>query len=1111
MIKDRSLETLLDDDGFAALIEERLGELETIDPDDPEFIALWTAADFRLKHYHSLNGKEEASKRIMDSFRSRGFIPQFDICGPPTILANNIAMAPKGDLCYSFKWNPYGHHCLYVIASGSLLPLALFEIGIIDSMAPSISFSYDSRYVAISTGKYLTIWDVFGLDLLWTSDEGNWDAASWSRDSSRIACKCRDAVKVLDTATWNTMYEIECNEWDSAFLDEHGDKLLILGDESRIIDIANNSETRLDVRCITKNPLVHFRDGAFLVFDNGCLHKMTRNGCEVLRDVSTTVDVTNVAKKRLVPIFPEYRNNKNWQHSIVLNGTIATVTSVTNDGFIQNRIDVKTLKFSCRKVPTFQDEYKLPDAHPLSKEIIQKCRQNIPFSQTKMIDDGGAFYRVMDDGRIVALKLLKDGKSRRVYLFRIYNTNAGRSHYSYYVNPEMMAGLDIKLDMPSDATEYEGDDHDCIKCLVDKLDLDVTLIQATEPVDANLDLEFDPQNFSYLETCYWRTVQLDGKAIEVCIGIHPMLAIVDGKLVTITTPDDASVTADPLYMVTDDGLYKADLERRSFSKISEEGLDRKIEWRIEEHGNLILAHGAHTSDAVLLWKGRIIRRLNTAAITVVNGMILKIDDGDIVLETVDGSKEFLRIGIDQTSKWLPVGMDHKGTVSLIKKEPDNPNNILFARMSYPDYEIDAFDSCILARDIDDRRFMTDFRGTRAVSISGEDSFVRPIRMTSFVLKKEGLRRGADLIPDISRYEAYVVPMDGSRYILAAQGTFDDKDGIEKGIRPVMRLMDGDSGTMERKTTDRTEGQLYGLKGYNLVKIAPAPDSLNNGRIVAEFLNGTDRAIQTIDRNNNHFPAGGGSISGTILETGSEGIFIGLLKNNEPYGEVESCQEFDADMKPVSEPIPLNCRIHMNGRPGYDFKPDGFELDSFEYEGKTFDMAYFTNNISRLITGHRYSIDDHIPLIIELETSDCPGHEYPRPTSKWGDSETVMKKILLCTLHRGMIRNTVSIDIPVAQLENEITGDYHSLRLFYGNGSYRIEQQMTYDLLDTDGLYQVTIVRTDGTKKVIKRQAEDDLCTESPDDMYNDDHSEKYIKVGNLKIVQFQGVLGLSKN
>ena len=616
-----------------------------------------------------------------------------------------------------------------------------------------------------------------------------------------------------------------------------------------------------------------------------------------------------------------------------------------------------------------------------------------------------------------------------------------------------------------------------------------------------------------MRLCKWHTVTIHDKTALMTDRNYPPLAMVDLKVLRLTIPENTSATNDPRYRIADDGLYAVDLENDTFRKISDAEFNNSSLWDIEEHGDLLLAHNSDSHETVVLWKGHVVRRIDDSPkVTVLSGKLIRIVDDDLVLETVDGSRVFLRVGLHQTGKWMPVGMDSKGTVCLIRKDSDKPENILFARMAYPDYNLDVFGSCFLTRDIDDSRFNTDFRGTRVVNISSEDNYVRPIRLTSSVLKNEGLRRGINLIPDVSRFESYIVPMSGSKYILAAQGTFDGKDGVEAGIRPVMRLMDGDSGTMERKTMDRTEGQLYGLKGYKLVKISPAPDSEENGRIVAEFCSQTNRAIQIIDRNNNHFPAAGNPVSGTILSSGPNNVTIGMLKAGEPFGMVDSYREYDADMKPLSEPAPLNCRISMNGRPRYNFTSSGVELNSFEYGGREIGLARLTDNVYQRVIRNCYSIDDRIPLIIELESSDSSERSYPEPVNEMGRSRIVKKNILLCTLFRGMVCDAVPFEITVAQLDHELPGSYHGLSVFYENGTYRIEQPMVYDFLDTEILHRVTTVESDGRYDILEKQPKDALRPVTLDNIYaDDDDGEKDIRIGDYKVKWFQGVLGLLKD
>ena len=72
----RCLDDVLDDGRFLDIIRERLSEWDG-DVDDDQFVAVWSAADYRLKFYNSLsNGNMKIENLMMQisSAPSRFFL-----------------------------------------------------------------------------------------------------------------------------------------------------------------------------------------------------------------------------------------------------------------------------------------------------------------------------------------------------------------------------------------------------------------------------------------------------------------------------------------------------------------------------------------------------------------------------------------------------------------------------------------------------------------------------------------------------------------------------------------------------------------------------------------------------------------------------------------------------------------------------------------------------------------------------------------------------------------------------------------------------------------------------------------------------------------------------
>jgi hypothetical protein len=184
---------VLDDGRFLDIIRERLSEWDG-DIDDDQFVAVWSAADYRLKFYNSLSNGNMKIENLMKAFAEVGFIPQFDVCGPPTIDLENIDVSPKGDLVSvsNLSSDYYGYDKRYItlILAGTMLPLTMIPLG--TGYRQVHAFSNDSRYLAAVCDDRISIWDIFNLKRIAAGMIERLDdhpLITWSEDSSHVCVR----------------------------------------------------------------------------------------------------------------------------------------------------------------------------------------------------------------------------------------------------------------------------------------------------------------------------------------------------------------------------------------------------------------------------------------------------------------------------------------------------------------------------------------------------------------------------------------------------------------------------------------------------------------------------------------------------------------------------------------------------------------------------------------------------------------------------------------------------------------------------------------------------------------------------------------------------------
>ena len=193
------LDDIIDEDKFYSVIKDRLAEWDG-DVESDQFIAVWSAADYRLKYYNTLGNADKRIESIMKLFDDVGFIPQFDVCGPPTVQLWNVKMSPKGDVAASLfdqfndahSWRNY----LTIYIAGKMRPLMM--ICTEDTTHFNYEFSNDSRYISVLTDGHVDIWDIYQLKKIMETDlnESTSSMIRWSGDNSKVLIQT-DNQKVL--------------------------------------------------------------------------------------------------------------------------------------------------------------------------------------------------------------------------------------------------------------------------------------------------------------------------------------------------------------------------------------------------------------------------------------------------------------------------------------------------------------------------------------------------------------------------------------------------------------------------------------------------------------------------------------------------------------------------------------------------------------------------------------------------------------------------------------------------------------------------------------------------------------------------------------------------
>lgn len=316
------LDDIIDDSKFTEVVKERLSEWDG-NVESDQFIAVWSAADYRMKYLNTLSEGQEKIDRLMKLFEERGFIPQFDVCGPQTIEIHNMFMSPRGDVVTTLvdKYNsetritrPY----LTVILAGTMRPLMMIAPGISSNLVHK--FSNSSRYLAVLTDKKIDIWDIFNLKKIQSKkivDMGFNSIIKWSSDESHILISTNTKkyflpveggrIRVL-SANKNRPADIELNEDGTVamflytdgvqFIDTDSDK--ILSDYSLPITFSGTA-------------LTFYQNSMFIIIAGGfILRSNVDQKPEIVKDYRGKIELSMHAKHQVEYEQGEYQRFDRW-------------------------------------------------------------------------------------------------------------------------------------------------------------------------------------------------------------------------------------------------------------------------------------------------------------------------------------------------------------------------------------------------------------------------------------------------------------------------------------------------------------------------------------------------------------------------------------------------------------------------------------------------------------------------------------------------------------------------------------------------------------------------------------------------------------------------------
>lgn len=1109
-----TLEYVLSEDGFYQIIQNRLDELAVIDVEDPEFQAIWCAADYRLKLYSTKKGKDDEIRRILDLFRKKGFVPQYNLCGPPTIRTSNAEMSPKGDLFYSvdkgIPSNGESTPSFTIIASGNAIPLTTISSGTCKWNDYAIAFSNNSRYVAISTSNKLEVWDVFNLKRIMSDDRiTGASLLSWSKDCSRLSACNQDDVVIFNINTGHIISTDIKGRRSCIQLNDDGSALLALGENVIYYDIIGEKNI-LDIPVKTSNrPVVVWKNDAFIVLTNGRILSIDKSGVQIKSNLSEWVDTSDIWKNRAERYHSlHFKADQRWDMShpmmSVVEGKVVYTCDLSSlDSSQKMTFDPVSLKVDreCIDPPLHNPENQM-----LDDLTIKKGFEEYPFiNEQTYASDGKTFYRMKSESEIAGIQLHDNVRGIKAYIVKIFHVKPIPNSQSQYVNPGIMEKYG--LDWFSEDLKFKDDvDDDVIYLTGDYFNSRFAIIDNEDVLELD-SISLDHMFLQALKNPVWKKIEYEGKTTYIYFcpygNTNAIYTCFNGEFKAKYFTNRIRSTKNPLFYVDGHKVLRYDPSTNSFHTVCElqEISANYSPTGIQEYGDIIAISVYGDGDHLYLVKDSRIIHEYTGIIDnqfcICEGRTFRQLDYEIIVDSIEDFGELGRIKILPEDQWCICGKDSEGNFGLIRYEHMSANednsisyDVRFARISTQDYKLDVFKEAKLHVECGiPPSHSLDFRKTRVVYIEYSDNPFRPCCVNSCNIKKDGIKQIYTLIADNSRFNLQIAPLEGDDYIIYADGN-DEKN--KKSMKPVMKVIDSSAGTTVKKYSDKTEGQLYGVEGFNISNMVGA-FTLNNGRnVIAQFDRGSDHTVLSTDRyTGQKFPDKNG-IHGVILSRTDRDVKIGLIEG-EPQRtyEIKQFAEYDHTLKCTSPVESLNVPILSLGDSLRYPRVSGnsLELIDYSYEGTIFRKAVVTENVR--IRENEWRLYEPIPLIIITGKAKEIDPSFPRPYKVQirQPCKYYSVSVILCTLQLGMISNEVmaEIEIVLDPEQDYVLSEnvYEDIELYYSDGKYAISQLTEYEENEITHLFRARIIDNGQIKTI-------DNIVGRPDFSYSGLHNDSMV-------------------
>lgn len=759
-----------------------------------ELSAAKSMVDFLLKHLRSM-GRGSEIDEIIGICRGHGFIPQYQVSGPPSFIPGYPRLSPDSSLVFSNDPSTGG---ITVIETGYMRPLMTIRVPGTIGFLPS----QDSRYLAVRTEETILIWDLFVCRVVYTASTRS-GAMCWQGDLFAY-CRENEVVEVhMPDAEECRLFDTINDHPFVIALSEDGREVLVIGRSG--VTIAGDEERKIDIS-LDADSTVYPCGGGFSVLSGGRMIRISDGSLEVCQLPTGPIINRDRVEDLRYPLKLGYSGSQ----PVLTRGTDEALSF--HIGIGPSGPDFTSSSYGTNRSREQRD---------IGENIRRKIKDRYPYNQDDILDAlkkyGSCAYVSVDACAIIKLAIVET-KGQNIKADRFLFELDRRLPVQGY----SLLSRDLERQLPDVPMSGRSEWKESV--LYSNLFLR----------DAGM-LAISSDRFVFVDPTYLPLLNTisDGRtycAIFDCRNGEIMFSSTTGVQGSVAGRRIHSVTPWTEFIRTEDGILiiGSDGETTTISLDPKESVEQAgcmggtTVLRLNGGSRGLIVRGDKSTEIPF--------KLPSSFIMLDGSHVayLDHDSGSVVTVSLsDGSVQELPYGPNGIRCWFALGCSKRGIVSLATVE--GKDTVRTAELNMRTGEFRQIDTLIGIETPSDVRYnlvdLLDIRDKRTVTRSFVNGCCR------LCTNIRGKPSGPCLIPDVAKVHARPMSLSGDRYLIAT--TEEDSEGDRHAV---MRVMDASKGSNVMVPGSKRI-EMRGVKGETLT-VGSKVFLTNSGRaIICQFESG----------------------------------------------------------------------------------------------------------------------------------------------------------------------------------------------------------------------------------------------------------------------------------